>query len=87
MEYKKVPHPIHKNAKINFIIMKKIAFILTVVLLSASRFAEVKEIRITGKVTDINDRSAIFGCKRSRNRNQKRNNNRCQWRIFYFGKK
>lgn len=61
MEYKYILHPIHKNVNLNFYIMKKIAFILTVILLSASRFAEVKEIQITGLVTSEADGSRLAG--------------------------
>ena len=61
MEYKKVMHPINKNTKIKFKLMKKIAIILSVILLSASRFADVKEIKINGTVTNVDDGSAIPG--------------------------
>lgn len=61
MEYKQGLHHIEKNVKINFNIMKKIGIFLTVMLLSASRFADVKEIKITGTVTNAGDRSALPG--------------------------
>jgi len=41
--------------------MKKIAIILTVILLSASRFAEVQQIEITGTITSADDGSALPG--------------------------
>jgi len=61
MEYKKAPHPMHKNLKIKFNLMKKIAIILTVILLSASRFAEVQEFEITGAVFSSEDGTGIPG--------------------------
>lgn len=61
MEYKKALHPIHKNLKIKFNVMKKIAIILTVILLSASQFAEVKEIEINGTVFSSEDGTGIPG--------------------------
>ena len=61
MEYKKAPHPMHKNLKIKFNLMKKIAIILTVILLSASRFAEVQEFEITGAVFSSEDGTCIPG--------------------------
>jgi len=61
MEYKQELHPIKKNVKINFKLMKKIAIFLTIILLSASRFADVKEIKITGTVTSADDGSALPG--------------------------
>ena len=61
MEYKKAPHPIHKNLKIKFNLMKKIAIILTVILLSASQFAEVQEFEITGAVFSSEDGTCIPG--------------------------
>ncbi len=59
MEYKKVPHPSKKNVKLNFILMKKIAIFLIVILLSASRFADVKEIKISGTVLSGEDGSPV----------------------------
>ena len=41
--------------------MKKIAIIFTVILLSANRFAEVQEIKITGTVTNGADGTGIHG--------------------------
>ncbi len=61
MEYKKVAHPNKKNVKLNFILMKKIAIFFIVILLSASRFADVKEIKISGKVISGEDGSPIPG--------------------------
>ena len=55
MEYKKGLHPIEKNVQINFKIMKKIALILSIIFLSASRFADVQEIKITGTITNAED--------------------------------
>ncbi|MCG8310460.1 MAG: von Willebrand factor type A domain-containing protein [Cytophagales bacterium] len=43
--------------------MKRIAIILTVILLSANRFAEVKGIQITGKITGADDDKGIPGIK------------------------
>jgi len=61
MEYKRDLHPIEKNVKINFKLMKKIAIFLTIILLSANRFADVQEIKISGTVTSADDGLAIPG--------------------------
>ncbi len=61
MEYKKAVHPNEKISKLNFRIMKKIAFILGIILLSASRFADVQGIRIKGTVTSSTDNNPIPG--------------------------
>ena len=41
--------------------MKKIAFVLGIFMLTASRFADVKEIKITGTVTSAEDNSPVPG--------------------------
>ena len=61
MEYKKGLHPIEKNVQINLKIMKKIALILSIIFLSASRFADVQEIKISGTVTSREDGLPIPG--------------------------
>ncbi len=61
MEYKKAVHPNEKISKLNFRIMKKIAFILGIILLSASRFADVQGIKIKGTVTSSTDNNPIPG--------------------------
>lgn len=41
--------------------MRKIAFFLSIILLSASRFADVNEIKITGKIISNEDGSGLPG--------------------------
>ena len=61
MESKKVLHPNEKNVKLNLIVMKKITLFLIVILLSASRFADVKEIKISGTILSGADGAPLPG--------------------------
>ena len=61
MEYKQVLHPVEKNFKLKFIHMKKIALFLMILLMSASRFADVQEIKITGTILGADDGQPIAG--------------------------
>ena len=61
MESKKVLHPNEKNVKLNLIVMKKITLFLIVILLSASRFADVKEIKISGTILSSGNGSPLPG--------------------------